>query len=187
MLECNSLSYEGTYLFSDNNPLIYNPNLNFSKTLASDGVLTVYIDKSCKPRKFIKKIVRKTDELLNIKFNFVKTSQEAEIYFTTAQTIWNNPKILGLAEPLVAQNQWKVTIKQNIYGYTRWAYIHEFGHTLGMEHPFDKIDDDYWENTTTNDTVMSYNYASPTRVGKGIMKGWFFRQADKDAITGVWN
>lgn len=163
------------------NELISEPYLNFTKNLAADGILTVHIDESCNSPKYIRALINKTDKLLDIDFKIVKTVEEADIYFTTfGSMIDKNTK--GRAEPLVEQNQWKISVEKKKSKYTYLIYTHELGHTLGLEHPFDGQDGDYWNNTTTNDTVMSYNYVKGSH-----KKDWFFRQVDKDTLTGLWN
>ena len=71
--------------------------------------------------------------------------------------------------------------------YLRYALIHEFGHSLGLEHPFEARDGDVFNGTTDpwssaypEDTVMAYR--SP------MSKSWpdFFSDNDLNALIEVW-
>ena len=71
--------------------------------------------------------------------------------------------------------------------YRRYAYLHEFGHTLGLEHPFDAADGDSVGGTNPwtssifpEDTVMAYR--SPLT---GQWPQWF-SSSDIRALVETW-
>ncbi len=63
--------------------------------------------------------------------------------------------------------------------FDRHLVLHEFGHALGLEHPFDDRDGDVWEGADVQDTVMAYD-ASPN--GYRID----YSKADWDTLTGLY-
>lgn len=157
--------------------LSYEPFYNFTSQFLLDGKINVFIDKSCEPVRFIKDLISFTDSLVDFKFKIVKKIKKAEITFSEQDVVYDNPNYMGFA--LQNTNRWDLIIKKDAGIYKHWAYTHELGHALGLEHPFDAYDGDVWNNTTTDDTIMSYRYL--------LSSSWFFRQADIDTITGIWN
>ena len=71
--------------------------------------------------------------------------------------------------------------------YRRYALIHEFGHSLGLEHPFEARDGDVfngstdpWSSAYPEDTVMAYRHPRS--------ESWpeFFSDNDLNALIEVW-
>ncbi len=157
--------------------LFYEPYYNFTSQFLQDNKINVFIHKSCEPVEFIKDLISFTDSLLDFSFKIVKKRKNAEIVFSEQNLVYDTPEYLGIAIP--NYDRWNLIIRKSAGVYKNWVYAHEFGHALGMEHPFDDTDGDVWYNSTTNDTLMSYEYRSS--------RNWFYRQADIDTITGIWN
>jgi serralysin len=160
--------------------LISQPYYGFTYPILSDGVVKTFIHKSCEPKAFIRDMLSHTENLIGIDFKVIRKQRKAEIRFFEIPLIANEPTYVGLAVPYVSPigNVWDIYVKTNPVSSKQWIYLHEFGHFLGMEHPFDDNDNDVWYNESTNDTVMSYNYQPSSY--------WWFRQADIDTITGMW-
>ena len=152
----------------------------FTYPILSDNVVKTFIHKSCEPKAFIRDMLSFTENLIGIDFKAVKKQRKAELKFFEIPLIANEPTYVGLAVPYVSPigNKWDIYVKTNPVSSKQWIYLHEFGHFLGMEHPFDDNDTDVWYDEITNDTVMSYNYQPSSY--------WWFRKADIDTITGMW-
>jgi serralysin len=161
--------------------LISEPYYNFTYPILSDGIVKTFIHKTCEPKKFINNMLSYVEDLIDVDFKLVKRRKHAELNFYETPLIADNQEYLGLAVPYESSsgNKWNLYVKSYTGVYSKkWVYLHEFGHFIGMEHPFDDTDGDVWYNESTNDTVMSYNYLPSFR--------WWFRQADIDTITGMW-
>jgi len=153
---------------------------NFTKPILEDGLVKTFIHKSCEPKAFIRDMLSFTENLIGVDFKVTRKQRKAELRFFEIPLIANEPTYVGLAVPYVSpiSNVWDIYVKTNPVSSKQWIYLHEFGHFLGMEHPFDDNDNDVWYNESTNDTVMSYNYQPSSY--------WWFRKADIDTITGMW-
>jgi hypothetical protein len=164
------------------NELISQVHFDFTKPLFADGILNVFIHKSCEPKALIGNMLAFAENVTNVDFKIVKKQWKAElkIFETKLIKIQGYEDSLGLAVPQYSStgNSWDLYVKRFTGSMKKWIYLHEFGHFLGMEHPHEGNDGDIWENQTSNDTVMSYNYRQSSY--------WWFRQADIDTITGMW-
>jgi len=161
--------------------LTSHPHYNFTQPILDDGIVKTFIHKTCEPKAFIGKMLSYVENLINIDFKIVKRQKHAELKFFETKLVKDNPDYLGLAVPYYSPtgNKWNLYVK-SFTGVEskKWIYLHEFGHFLGMEHPFNERDGDVWQDSSTDDTIMSYDYRPSSR--------WWFRQADIDTITGMW-
>jgi serralysin len=159
--------------------------LGWTKSMVNDNTLTVYIDKSMKGMTdYTTQMIQSTDWMLGVDFKIVDKKKKADIRFS--QQPWfinNNPRIAGIAQ--YKETYWNVIVRQMYSSdVKKWIINHEFGHTLGLEHPFSSYDGDYYlskipyQSATTKDTIMAYNTEGY------YPKSW--RPADYDALTGMW-
>ncbi len=120
---------------------------------------------------FILKTLYELEQEINLSFNLTSNYETSDIalFYDTEISIGADNTV-GLAYTNVVQNRgwWEIildakTITDN--NYLRYATIHELGHSLGLEHPFDARDGDVyngitspWESLYPEDTVMAYRH-----------------------------
>ena len=77
-------------------------------------------------------------------------------------------------------DHWKVSLNVvDDYGdWDRELVLHEMGHVLGLEHPFDDWDGDYWD-TNTDYTVMAYQSGDTGNA-------FDYREADWLTLGGIY-
>ena len=142
---------------------------------------------------YIRSIVSRLDSIIDLDFVFVGEAAQADTAFYYDQEIdlgeSGNGQTLGLSisglagwelfvnYPLVADN----------WDYRQYVNVHEWGHSLGLEHPFEAGDGDLYDNNTDpwtsafpEQTVMAYR--SPES------GDWpdFFTTSDLNALIEIW-
>lgn len=103
----------------------------------------------------------------------------AELEFNTASIIRNDANIAGVAD-YQGDGTWDLIIKDDTAfpdEFNKYVILHELGHGLGLEHPFSFTDGDGVDGITGAQSVMSYDWSNAD----------FFRQADLDTLSGMWN
>ena len=139
------------------------------------------------------------DQLISLDFYFLDHNNGSliDIYFDSEIELGTSSTVLGLAVPNHVSSSdpdnpyeglwWEIFLNapnlSSDEGQLRYALIHEFGHALGLEHPFDDFDDDVWG--TVNDgpdgdiTVMSYIPPAGS---------WpdFYSPLDRAALATIW-
>ena len=168
---------------------------NLSKSLiADDGVMSVYLDTnsiSSEDEDFYDSFFDQIEAEINIDFEYVLSSAVADIsIYHNDQIFIENGKrnALGVARP--SSDGWDVHINDTAVPSTERLHFiiaHEIGHALGLEHPFDNLDGDVynditdpWSSATADETVMAYR-----RPADGIWPD-FYTEADLKALTEIW-
>ena len=144
---------------------------------------------------FFKTVLAKLDLQVDLNFSFVSNSQEADIafYYDKEINLDGQENILGAIIPIIVSNKYAYEVFLNIPGfkndqdYLRYAIIHELGHAIGLEHPFNSSDGDVFEDETSfsesaypEETVMAYR--------KPLNGFWpqYFSENDVDALQKAW-
>ena len=145
-------------------------------------------------QKFIRDSLIRLDSLIDLDFRFTTSKDTADLDFFVDSTIslGGTGTTLGIAlsNSSAGRNWWEIALNgpalQNQPDYLRYATIHEFGHTLGLEHPFDNGDGDYYGSTSSTasafpeDTVMAY------RSPQGSSWPNWYSANDINALVSIW-
>ena len=125
---------------------------------------------------FAKYIFTQLDDTIDLDFQFTdeQSASDLAIFLDTEITIDSAGDTLGLAISNTNDSHnytWEIFLNKPMFNgdknYFRYALIHEIGHTLGLEHPFENNDGDVvdgitdpWESLFPEDTVMAYRTPS---------------------------
>ena len=135
--------------------------------------------------------IRLIDNALGLNFRFVSSSAESnlDIYYDESISLSSDRTTLGiaLANDNGRQSWWELMLNAsalagNPNGF-RYTFLHELGHVLGLEHPFDNSDGDAegqrFGQPDAAATLMSYTRPQ---------EGWpgSYRMLDWAALANVW-
>lgn len=125
--------------------------------------------------RFIRKTLRKIDNLTGLAFSETNTEQ-ADIVFFSVES-YKNPGVVGLTRNTGSQMvvTWKDYGGDVLTRYEKSVIRHETGHALGLSHPYG---DGWYAGASTLDTIMSYNEANYI-----VTK---YSQSDISALQMMW-
>ena len=140
---------------------------------------------------WMQSVLVRLDQLLDLDFTFSASSNRSKInvYLDTEINLGGGGTTLGVAlsNEYRRSSWWEVILNGPPLlkdpAYLRFAFIHELGHVLGLEHPFDGSDGDLggerFGDPDASVTVMSYTRPPDA---------WpdFYRPQDLAALVSVW-
>ena len=136
-------------------------------------------------------MVQRVDNIIDLDFRRSSTAIEADVdIYYDKEIELDGGKTLGLATSS-GDHGWELFVNypevEFDEAYRRYVLIHEFGHSLGLEHPFDAGDGDAlngitgpWQSAYPEDTVMAYR--------NPLSGQWpdIFTDNDFNALVEVW-
>lgn len=146
--------------------------------------------------KFLYGVISDLDKNIGLDFKFTANQLEADIAFFLDReiTIGGGDDTVGIAISNNNYNNgnfWEIFLDAPKFNgnenYFRFALIHELGHTLGLEHPFEDNDGDVvdgitdpWNSLYPEDTVMAYR--------RPLQESWpnNYTSNDMTALITLW-
>ena len=142
---------------------------------------------------YIRSIVNRLDSIIDLDFAFVAEAAQADTAFYYDQDIdvggSGNGQTLGLA--VAGSVGWEAFVNYpavaDNWDYRQYVNVHEWGHSLGLEHPFEAGDGDTYDGNTDpwtsaypEQTVMAYRNPESG--------DWpdFFTTSDLNALIEIW-
>ena len=142
---------------------------------------------------FVRSVISSLDASIDLDFREVAVASAADVdlYYDSNIDVGDSDSGVTFGMAVTSGRDWELFVNypplQNDHAYRRYVFLHEFGHSLGLEHAFDSSDGDVakgitdpWKSNYPEETVMAYR--SPLH---GIWPA-FFTVNDLNALVEIW-
>ena len=143
---------------------------------------------------FFQDAVQKLDAEIDLDFRFVDSPDFADVrfYFDSEIALEGSGVTLGIAlsNDTPQRDFWEIMLNTPAFNgevdYLYYASLHELGHTLGLEHPFDNSDGDVFESSNSSRSAYPEETLLAYRSPLGESWPTWFTANDLAALKAIW-